>query len=129
MTSTREADQHIGRTALTALLWIALLMAGAVLALAVAVIVSDLASHEDDWDGFGVFLGLAAAVPAVVVAALSGLALRFAGLRRPLAVGLGVLLVIPGLWVTDAPLLLVPVLIGVGLGGVALLGPRTTDSL
>jgi hypothetical protein len=128
MTSTTEADQFIGRTALTALLWTALLIAAAVLLVAVPVVISDLASHEDDWDGFGVLLGLMAAVPAVVVAALAGVALRFAGLRRPLAVGLGVLLAVPGMWVPDAPLLLVPVVIGVGLVGVALLVPRPADA-
>jgi hypothetical protein len=40
-----------------------------------------------------------------------------------------VLLVVPGVWVPDAPLLLVPVVIGVGLVGVAVLGPRTSEAL
>ena len=129
MTSTTEADQNIGRTALTALLWTALLGAAAVLAYAALLVVADLASHEDDWDGFGVFLGLVAAVPAGIVAALAGLALRFPGLRRPFAVGLGVLLVVPGVWVPDAPLLIAPVVVGAGLVGVALLAPRTRGAL
>ncbi len=37
----------------------------------------DLADTTDDWHGLGIVLGLMAAVPGLVVAALAGIALRF----------------------------------------------------
>ncbi len=127
MSSSTDADRAIARAALTALLWASLLMGAVVLVLGLMLVVADLLSHEDAWDGFGVFFGLLAAVPAIVVAAWAGLALRAARLRRPLAIGLGVLLVVPVMGVSDSPLLLVPMLVGVGLVVVALLGPRVAE--
>lgn len=127
MTTSADADRAIARSALTALLWAALVLSLLVAAWGTLIVLVDLASHEDDWDGLGVYIGLAFLLPALVPCVLAGLALRVRRLRRPLAVGLGVLLVAPVLWVADMPLLLVPMLVGVGLVVVALLGPRVAE--
>lgn len=127
MTSSTDAGRAIARMALAALLWTALVLGLLVAAWGTLIVLADLASHEDVWDGLGVYLGLAFALPALVPCALAGLALRVRRLRRPVAVGLGVLLVTPVLWVPDLPLLLLPMLVGVGLVVVALLGPRVAE--
>lgn len=127
MTSSTDADRATARMALAALLWAALVLGLLVAAWGTLIVLADLASHEDVWDGLGVYLGLAFALPALVPCALAGLALRVRRLRRPVAVGLGVLLVTPVLWVPDLPLLLLPMLVGVGLVVVALLGPRVAE--
>jgi hypothetical protein len=127
MSSSTDADRAIARSALAALLWAALVLGLLVAAWGTLIVLVDLASHEDDWDGLGVYLGLAFALPALVPCALAGLALRVRRLRRPVAVGLGALLVTPVLWVPDLPLLLVPMLVGVGLVIVALLGPAVAE--
>ena len=127
MTSTTQADRVIARGALTALLWTALVLGLLVAAWGLLIVVADLASHADEWDGLGIFIGLAFALPALVPCVLAGLALRFRSVRRPVGVGLGVLLVTPVLWVSDAPLLLVPMVVGVGLVVVALLGPSLAE--
>ncbi len=127
MTSSTNADRATAHGALTALLWAALLMGLLVAAWGTLIVLADLASHDDDWDGLGVYIGLAFLLPALVPCVLAGLALRVRRLRRPVAVGLGVLLVVPVLWVADVPLLLVPMIIGVGLVVVALLGPALAE--
>lgn len=127
MTSSTDADRAAARGALTALLWAALLMGLVVAAWGTLIVLADLASHEDEWDGLGVFIGLAFLLPALVPCVLAGLALRVRRIRRPVAMGLGVLLVVPVLWVADAPLLLVPMLVGVGLAVVALVGPSLVE--
>lgn len=127
MTSSTDADRAAARGALTALLWAALLMGLVVAAWGTLIVLADLASHEDEWDGLGVFIGLAFLLPALVPCVLAGLALRVRRIRRPVAMGLGVLLVVPVLWVAHAPLLLVPMLVGVGLVVVALVGPSLVE--
>lgn len=127
MTSSTNADRATAHGALTALLWAALLMGLLVAAWGTLIVLADLASHEDDWDGLGVYIGLAFLLPALVPCVLAGLALRVRRLRRPVAMGLGVLLVVPVLWVADVPLLLVPMIIGVGLVVVALFGPALAE--
>lgn len=126
MTST-DADRDAARGALTALLWAALVMGLLVAAWGALIVLADLASHEDDWDGLGVYIGLAFLLPALVPCALAGLALRVRRLRRPVAMGLGVILVVPVLWVADVPPLLVPMMVGVGLVVVALFGPALAE--
>jgi hypothetical protein len=127
MSSSTDADRAIARSALTALLWTALVLGLLVAAWGTLIVLADLASHEDDWDGLGVYIGLAFLVPAFVPCVLAGLALRLRRLRRPLGMGLGVLLVAPVLWVADLPLLLVPMIVGVGLVVVGLLGPAVAE--
>jgi hypothetical protein len=127
MTSSTNADRATAHGALAALLWAALLMGLLVAAWGTLIVLADLASHEDDWDGLGVYIGLAFLLPALVPCVLAGLALRVRRLRRPVAMGLGVLLVVPVLWVADVPLLLVPMIIGVGLVVVALFGPALAE--
>jgi hypothetical protein len=127
MSSSTDADRAIARRALTALLWAALVLGLLVAAWGTLIVLADLASHEDDWDGLGVLIGLAFLLPALVPCVLAGLALRVRRLRRPVAMGLGVLLVVPVLWVADLPLLLVPMLVGVALVVVALLGPALAE--
>ena len=127
MSSSTDADRAIARSALTALLWTALVLGLLVAAWGTLIVLADLASHEDDWDGLGVYIGLAFLVPAFVSCVLAGLALRLRRLRRPLGMGLGVLLVAPVLWVADLPLLLVPMIVGVGLVVVGLLGPAVAE--
>lgn len=127
MTSSTDADRTAARGALTALLWAALVMGLLVAAWGTLIVVADLASHDDEWDGLGVYIGLAFLLPALVPCALAALALRSGRLRRPVATGLGALLVAPVLWVTETPLLLVPMTVGVGLLVVALLGPALAE--
>ncbi len=127
MSSSTDADTAIARSALTALLWAALVLGLLVAAWGTLIVLARGLFHEDDWDGLGVYLGLAFLLPALVPCALAGLALRVRRLRRQLAMGLGVLLVVPVLWVADVPLLLVPMLVGVGLVVVALLGPALAE--
>jgi hypothetical protein len=127
MTTSTDADRAIARSALTALLGTALALGLLVAAWGTLIVLVDLASHEDDWDGLGVYLGLAFALPALVVCALAGLALRVRVLRSPVAVGLGVLLVAPVLRAPHTPLLLVPALVGAGLVVAALLAPRIAE--
>jgi hypothetical protein len=127
MTSSTDADRAAARSALSVLLWAALVMGLLVAAWGTLIVIADLASHDDEWDGLGVYIGLAFALPALVPCALAGLALRVRRIRRPLAAGLGVLLVAPVLWAADMPLLLVPMTVGVGLVVVALLGPSLAE--
>lgn len=127
MSSSTESDRHAVQTALTALLASALVMGLLVAAYGLVLVVVDLADHDDAWDGFGVFFGLMLGVPGLTVAALAWLALRKASLRRPAAIVLGLLLVAPMLAGTGAPLLLLPMLVGVGLLVVAVLGPVLAD--
>lgn len=127
MTTSTDADRAIARSALTALLGTALALGLLVAAWGTLIVLVDLASHEDDWDGLGVYLGLAFALPALVVCALAGLALRVRVLRSPVAVGLGVLLVALVLRAPHTPLLLVPMFVGAGLVVAALLAPRIAE--
>jgi hypothetical protein len=53
---------------------VVLLIGLALTVLGLGLVVEDTSSHTDEWDGFGTFLGLAAAVPGVVLAAIAGLA-------------------------------------------------------
>ena len=121
MSSSTVADRGMASAALAALLWAALGMG-----LLVGV---DLSAQGEDWDGLGILFGSMLAVPGLVVSALAWLALRRARRRsgggRGTAVVLGVLLVVPVLFAPGTPLLLVPMVVGIGLVGVAVLGGRS----
>ncbi len=128
MNSSQAADRGLASAALAVLLWAALaigLLAGAWGLLLIGI---DLSAEGEDWDGLGILFGSMLAVPGLVVSALAWLALRRARRRtgggRGTSVGLGVLLVIPMLFAPGTPLLLVPMVVGIGLVGVAVLGGR-----
>lgn len=128
MNSSQAADRGLASAALAALLWAALVVGLPVGVYGLLLIGIDLSAQGEDWDGFGILFGSMLAVPGLVVSGLAWLALRArrrSGGGRGTAVVLGLLLVVPILFAPGTPLLLVPMVVGIGLVGVAVLGGRS----
>ena len=131
MNSSTAADRGVASAALTALLWAALAMGLLVGAYGLLLVGIDLSAQGEDWDGLGILFGSVLAVPAVVVSVPAWVALRAArrrpggGAGRGIALGLGLLMVVPVLFAPGTPLLLLPMVVGIGLVGVAVLGGRS----
>lgn len=127
----RRSDAEIRRGVLTALLVAALLLGIAAVGIGLLMAGVDLSESGESWDGFGIFIGVALGVPGLAVTLLAWFALRYRE-RRPararlLAITLGVLLAVPLLVAPGSPLVLVPLMIGCGLFGTAVLGGRDGD--
>ena len=129
MNSSQAADRGVASAALAALLWAALCDRPPGRCLRAPPHRHRPLRAGEDWDGLGILIGSVLAVPALVVSGLAWVALRGARRRsgggRGIAVVLGVLLVVPILFAPGMPLLLLPVVVGVGLVGVAVLGGRS----
>ncbi|MGZ5417884.1 MAG: hypothetical protein ACXWDI_11950 [Nocardioides sp.] len=129
MNSSTAADRGVASAALAALLWAALAMGLLVGGYGLLLIGIDLSAQGEDWDGLGILFGSMLAVPALVVSCLAWVALRGARRRtgggRGTAVVLGMLLVVPILLAPGTALRLVPMVVGIGLVGVAVLGGRS----
>jgi hypothetical protein len=124
----RRADAEIRRSALAVLLVAALLLGTAAIGIGLLMAGVDLAVSGEAWDGFGVFIGVALGVPGLATCLLAWFALRYRESRparaRVLAIILGVLLVVPVLLAPGSPVVLVPLVIGCGIFGTAVLGGR-----
>jgi peptidoglycan/LPS O-acetylase OafA/YrhL len=124
----RRSDAEIRRSALTALLVAALLLGFAAVGVGLLMAGVDLSRAGEDWDGFGVFIGVALGVPGLAVCLLAWFALRLRD-RRPararlLAIVLSVVLVVPVFLAPGSLVVLVPLMIGCGIFGAAMLGAR-----
>jgi hypothetical protein len=129
MNSSTQADRGIRRDALRALLVFALLIGAPAAAYGLLLVGIDLARQGEDWDGLGIILGSMVAVPALAVSGLALVALRGARRRtdggRGSAFVIGLLLVAPALLAPGTPLLLLPMVVGIGMVGVSVLGGPT----
>lgn len=125
MTSSPQPDRGIQSDALRALLVCALAIAVPIAAYGVLLVLADLSAHGEDWDGLGIIFGSMLAMPALTVSGLAWVALRGArrrpggGASRGIALVLGSLLAVPTLLAPGTPLLLVPMVGGLALVGVA----------
>ncbi len=124
----RRTDSDIRRSVMTGLLVAALILGIVSVAIGLLMAGVDLATRGEAWDGFGVFIGLGLGIPGLVTLLLSWLALRARddrpGLARRLEIALSVVLVAPILLAPGAPVLLVPLMIGCGIFGTAVIGAR-----
>jgi hypothetical protein len=124
----RRTDSDVRRSVMTGLLVAALVLGGVALGIGLLMAGVDLASSGEEWDGFGVFLGLGIGLPGLAILALAWASLRTRdrrpGLARGLEIALSVVLVAPILLAPGAPLLLVPLMIGCGIFGTAVIGAR-----
>jgi peptidoglycan/LPS O-acetylase OafA/YrhL len=124
----RRSDAEIRRRVLGVLLVAALLLGVAAVGIGLLMAGVDLAESGEAWDGFGVFVGVGLGVPGLATCLLAWFALRYRERRparaRVLAIVLGLLLVVPVLLAPGSPVVLVPLMIGCGIFGTAVLGGR-----
>lgn len=102
------------------LLWVVLVLGVAGIGLGLYVVTEDMAETTDMFHGLGVAIGLALAVPCLVLCVLAGFGLRSMGRRgadggRAQAVAVGVLLVLLLLLVGLSAFVLLPVALGAAL--------------
>ena len=124
----RRTDSDIRRSVMTGLLVAALILGIVTVAVGLLMAGVDLSTRGEEWDGLGVFIGVGLGVPGLATLLLSWFALRTRDRRPRLALGLeialSVVLVAPILLAPGAPVLLVPLMIGCGIFGTAVIGAR-----
>ncbi|MGN6577282.1 MAG: hypothetical protein ACTHKG_16535 [Nocardioides sp.] len=124
----RRTDSDVRRSVMTGLLVAALVLGIVAVGIGLLMAGVDLSTPGEEWDGFGVFIGLGIGLPGLAIALLSWFSLRIRdrrpGLARGLEIALSVALVAPILLAPGAPVLLVPLMIGCGIFGTAVIGAR-----